>query len=178
MKSGGCWGGKVFCLRNTIKIGATQGVKAIEQQRKIDYSNPEPAYNNLERCREILRGGIHARKLNFSNSREQDVIIKLSNDGQSLTITKQKPGFWHKISGASVRKISFSRVKSIVYGANTSTFMQHKFRMLMSNECLRDEEYEDNHLEDESHHLIKYTTLDKLQKKEFKETQIEDKSLF
>ena len=66
--------------------------------------------------------GIYATKLNWSNSKRKDVVLKLSSNMKELTYMKPSKDLtcWDKIRGKST--IQLSEIALIAYGGISSTF--------------------------------------------------------
>ena len=96
-------------------------VQRIQKKETI----PEPAKNACDSLLESqlrIAAGIPVTKLNWSNSKRKDVILRLTRNMKELTYMKpqNKLTCWDKVRGKG--SIYLSEIAEMAYGAITSTF--------------------------------------------------------
>ena len=69
-----------------------------------------------------MKEGIQAVKLNWSDDRYKNVILRVSNDNKNLVYDNVNVNktMWEKIKGSGT--LAFNKIAGISYGATTSNF--------------------------------------------------------
>ena len=101
-----------------------------EIKRKIkpyrDIVATRPDWNNYGTCEQALLTGIEAIKHNYSNTKYQKVILRLSKDKKSLKykVLDQPKSLFTKLRGE--RTIRFNDITGFLFGAVSTTFQNKR----------------------------------------------------
>ena len=110
--------------------------KLLEKQRVKTTTTDQqkaPYWRDYGRSLRLLAGqGVPAIKFNYSNDRSRPVLLKCSEDGQTLIYSDpaEKRNLISRALGIGVKKRALSDYTGIIYGGATSTFERQKAALM------------------------------------------------